>query len=129
MGLVLGDLDAVLELHAVEHVGDEFVAVEPAPAFLGCVQQLVGHRQRGGLRTGALGDPGAEPDGGERALDRVGRPQVPPVLGGVVVKERRQRRPVAVELGQRLGVLGAVLLAEHLERELGVLAGRGFDDL
>ncbi len=29
-----GDLDAVLELHAVEYVGDELVAVEPAPALL-----------------------------------------------------------------------------------------------
>jgi hypothetical protein len=33
--VVVGGLDAVLELHAVEHVGDELMAVEPSPAFLG----------------------------------------------------------------------------------------------
>ena len=64
----------------------------------------------------------------KRALDRVRGPQVPPVLGGVVV-ERGQRDPVAVELGERLRVLGAELLAEDLERLLGVLAGWRFDDL
>jgi hypothetical protein len=36
-GFVFGELDSVLELHAVEHVGDELVAVEPPPAFLGGV--------------------------------------------------------------------------------------------
>lgn len=51
-----------------------------------------------------------------------------PVLDGVVV-ERWQLRPVVVELGQRLRVLGAVLLTEDLERELRVTAGRRFDDL
>jgi len=41
-GVVVGDLDAVLDLRAREHVGDEFVAVEPPPALLGGVEQLVG---------------------------------------------------------------------------------------
>ena len=39
-----------------------------------------------GIKPGALRRPGAELDGGERALDRVGRAQVPPVLGGIVVQ-------------------------------------------
>ncbi len=56
------------------------------PAFLGGGQQLVGHRERGGLGAGALGHPGPEPDGRERALDRVGCPQVLPVLSGEVVE-------------------------------------------
>jgi hypothetical protein len=33
-GVVVGDLDAVLEVHAVVHVGDELVAVERTPALL-----------------------------------------------------------------------------------------------
>jgi hypothetical protein len=32
------------------------VAVEASPAFLGGVQELVGHRERGFLGAGALGD-------------------------------------------------------------------------
>jgi hypothetical protein len=40
-----------------------------------------------------------------------------------------QRLPVAVELGERLGVLEAVLLAEDLERAACFDAGVGFDDL
>src|SRR5690348_14109837 len=39
--VVVCDLDAVLELHAGEHVSDELVAVDPAPALLGGVEQLV----------------------------------------------------------------------------------------
>ncbi len=51
-----------------------------------------------------------------------------PVLGGVVI-ERGQMCPVRIELGQRLGILGAVFLAEDLERDAGVLACRGRNDL
>jgi hypothetical protein len=54
--------------------------------------------------------------------------KVPPVLGGVVV-EGGQRLPVAVELGERLEVLGAVLLAEDLDRAACLGAGEGLDDL
>ena len=50
------------------------------------------------------------------------------MLGGVVV-ERGQRLPIPIELRQRLGVLRAVLLPEHLERPAGVPAGRRLDDL
>jgi hypothetical protein len=39
--VVFGDLDPVLELRAGEHVGDELVAVEPPPTFLGGIEQLV----------------------------------------------------------------------------------------
>ena len=50
---------------------DEFVAVEPPPPVLGGVEQLVGHRERGLLRAGALGDLGPELYGREARLDRV----------------------------------------------------------
>ena len=52
------------------------------------------------------------PDGGEHALDRVGRPQVVPVLGREVV-ERQQRVPVLGQAGDRLLVLGPILLGER----------------
>ena len=45
------------------------------------------------------------------------------VLGGGVV-ERGQVRPVLVEFGHRLGVLGVELLAEALEHGAGVGARR-----
>ena len=102
MVVVVCDPDAVLEPGAVEHVGDEVVAVEPPLSFLSGGEQLVGHRERRGLRAGAFRDACAQPDGGEGAFDRVRGPQVPPVLGREVV-ERGQLRPVAVELASAFG--------------------------
>ena len=81
-GCRLGDADAVLERCGGEHVGDELVAVEAPPAFLGGVEQLVGDRERGLLGAGALSDAGAQLDGREAGLDRVRRAQVAPVLSG-----------------------------------------------
>jgi hypothetical protein len=52
--VVIGGQHAVLERHAVEYVGDDVVAVEPPPALLGCREQLVGHRERCGLRSGTF---------------------------------------------------------------------------
>jgi hypothetical protein len=75
------------------------MAVEPPSALLGAMQQLVGHRERRLLGSSALGDAGAERDRSEAALDRVGGPQVPLVLGREVV-ERGQVLPVAVERGE-----------------------------
>lgn len=56
--------------------------VEPPPALLGGVEQLVGHRQRGLLGPGALRHAGAELHGREAALDGVAGAQVPAVFGG-----------------------------------------------
>lgn len=47
----------------------ELVAVEPPPALLGGIEQLVSHREGGLLGAGALGDSGAEFDG--RDLDSI----------------------------------------------------------
>src|SRR4051812_9513133 len=58
-----------------------------------------------GLRSGPLGDPGAQLDRRETALDRVRGAEVAPVLGRERV-ERGELLPVAVELGDRLRVLG-----------------------
>src|SRR5215210_8934690 len=84
--LVVGDLDAVLERRAGEHVRDELVAVEASPALLGGVEQLVGHRACRVPAAGTLGHASAQLDRGEAALDRVAGPEVTPVLGGEVVE-------------------------------------------
>jgi hypothetical protein len=79
------------------------------------------------LEPDALGHSRAESDGGEGAADRVRGPQVAALLGGgssnvVGWVQSRSNLPDA-------GVLGAVLIAEELERELRLSPRRGFDDL
>ena len=81
--------------------------VDGAPAGLGGLDQLERHRDAGGPGAGALGDPLAQPDGGEGRLDRVRGAQVDPVLGGEVV-ERQQHVEVVGDLRDGLGPLGAV---------------------
>jgi len=72
-------------------------------------------------KPGEVHTPRKPPIDDREALDVFIRgPPMPPVLGGVVI-ERSQLRPVAVELCQGLGVRGAVLLAEHLQRRLASL--------
>ena len=68
-----------LELAVVEggtgpDEGCEMGCVDFAPPVLGGVEEFVGHRERGLAGSGASGDPGAEPDSGERRLDRVSGP-------------------------------------------------------
>ncbi len=67
--------DCVRVLGAAEHA---------APARLGCLQQLLGHRQPGAPAAGALGLVGPQPNGGKGGLDGVRGAQVDPVLGWVV---------------------------------------------
>ncbi len=50
VGVFVGDPDPVGEAGAGEHVGDELVAVESAPALLGGLEQLERHPERGGYR-------------------------------------------------------------------------------
>ena len=129
VGVVVGDPDAVLELHAGEHVGDELVAVEPPPALLGGVEQLVGHRQRGLLGAGALGDAGAQLDGREAALDRVAWS-----AGGASARRgsRRTRSGAAQSrssLATALGYLASNSSRKRSSAARGVGARRGFHDL
>lgn len=70
----------------------------------------------------------AQPEGGEGRFDRVGGPQVLPVLGREV-EETEQAVLVARQRLDSLGVLGAVLLDEALDLRLGVLAAVGAHDL
>ena len=92
------------------------------------------------MRQRPLGPYRAVPDGGEHALDGIGRAQVVPVLGREVV-ERQQRVAVLDEAGDRLVILGAILVGERGHRGLGrgaigrrpdlaqVGFGRGLDGL
>ncbi len=57
-------------------------SVHGSPAGLGRLEQLERHRDPRRPGPGSLGDPLSEPEGRERRLDRIGRPQVDPVLGG-----------------------------------------------
>src|SRR5215472_18519512 len=56
------DLDAVHEGGAGTDEGDQVGPVDAAPARLGGLQQLVGHRQPGAPAARALGLVGPEPD-------------------------------------------------------------------
>ena len=89
----------------------------------GRLEQLERHRQAGRPGAGALGHPGSELDGGEGRLDRVGGPQMHPVLG------REGEKCVSSVLGasttgDRLGLLGGVLGGERVDRSHGVARSR-----
>src|SRR3954469_11891996 len=58
------------------------------------------------------------PDGGEHAFDRMGSPEVVPVLGREV-EEGEELLPVPLQAGDGLRVLRPVLLHERVEREGG----------
>lgn len=66
--------------------GDEVGRVHGPSPGLGGLNELEDHRQGCSAGAGATGDRGPQPDGGERGLDRVGRPQMDPVLGGEVIE-------------------------------------------
>src|SRR6187402_2782317 len=61
--------------------------------------------------------------GRKYALDRVRRAQMIPMLSREV-EEGEQRFPVLRETSDRLVVLGAVFVGEHVDRDLGRRAGR-----
>ena len=72
---------------------------------LGGLNQFEGHREDGGV-GGGLGELAAVSDSGEGGLDRVGRAQVLPVPGGIVV-ECQQLGDIAGDLGTALGNFAA----------------------
>jgi hypothetical protein len=57
---------------------DQVRRVHGTPAALGGLDELERHRDPGGARAGSLGDPLAEPHGGEGRRDRIGGAQVDP---------------------------------------------------
>lgn len=66
------------------------------------------------LLPAPFGDSGAEPDGGERRLDGVDRPEVGPV-GCWVVVERQQGFSIPDQLFDRLGTLVPELADEAVD--------------
>jgi hypothetical protein len=102
--------------------------VDGAPPVLGGLDELERHGDAGGPGAGSLGDPLAEPDGGEGRLDRVRGAQVDPVLGGAVV-EGQQDVEVIDDLRDGLGPLRAVVGLERFRRFDGVVLVLGVVDL
>jgi hypothetical protein len=89
-----------LEWHPFEGLFDGFSGLD-AKGCLGIRVALAPTPQLwdvdgGNFGAGALGDPGAELDGCQVALDRVTRAQMMPVLGREIV-ERSERLPVLLE--------------------------------
>ena len=68
------------------------------------------------------------PNRRERALDRVSRSQVLPVLGREVI-EGKQRMAVFAEAGDSLLVLDAIAFDEAIECSLGVGSGLRHPDI
>ena len=108
-----------MEYGAVADECDQVRCVDRAPAGLCGLDQLVGHRQAGCARSGPLGDLRSQTYCGESAFDRICGAQVHPMLGRVVV-ELQQDIGVIDDLGDCLGVLGAVVDLECLDRNLGL---------
>lgn len=63
--------DAVAELNPADDLWQAVPAVEPPPFLLRRHHQPEGHGEPGLSAQAALGSPGAVPDGGEGALDRI----------------------------------------------------------
>ena len=118
-GLKIGrlgdDLEPVGELHTQDKFWQLGVTIETTPAFLRALDQLEDHGERGLVREAAFRSDGAVAHGGERALDRVGRPQVFPMLGREVV-ECQQRVAILAQAVGSLLVLERVALDEGVER-------------
>ncbi len=74
-------LPALHEGDAISNKRQQVRAVEPSPAGLRHVEELVGHQQALRPRARALRHALAEPHRRERRLDHVGRAQMLPVVG------------------------------------------------
>jgi hypothetical protein len=98
---------AVDEDRAGANERDELGTVDSAPACLGGIQQLVGHRGSRVTAARPLGGALPQPHGRERRLHDIRGAQVLVMLGGEV-EERQQHVEVVGDLGDRLGVGGEV---------------------
>ena len=97
---------------------DEFwqegVAIEAAPVFLGALDQLEHHGERRPVREATFGSDGSVADGRERALARVCRSQVFPMLGREVI-ECQQCSAILAQAFGSLVVLDPVAFDEGVE--------------
>ena len=96
--------------------------------FRGQRAELEHHRQAGHTAAVALGPPVTQSHRRERALDRVGRPQMPPVLGREVV-ERQQHVAVFGQTCHGLRELRLVVRRKVIERRVRILSRRRHPDL
>jgi len=122
-----GDFDPVGEPDGLNELGQLFVAIEPAPAFLGRIDQLEHHREGRLIREAALRADRAVPHGGKGALDRVRGPEVFPVFGGEIVECEQGLAILRQALGGLI-VFHLVSGDEGIERGLGILARLGHPD-
>src|SRR5215208_4532904 len=117
-----------MEYRAGTDQSNEMWCVDGTPAGLCGVDQLVGHGDSGCTGSGALGDALAQPHGRKSRLDRVSSSEVNPMFGRVAV-ELEQHISVLDDLGDRLGVLGAVVDLEGFDRDLRLVDVLGVVDL
>ena len=68
-----------------------FSAIEPTPGFFALASKLEHHGQRRGAAAAAFCLARPVTDGGETRFDRIGRPQMNPVLGRKIVKAQQHR--------------------------------------
>jgi Transposase C of IS166 homeodomain/zinc-finger binding domain of transposase IS66 len=91
-GLTVGrlgdDLDPVVECHTKNEFWQLVVSIETSPAFLCALKQFEDHCERGSVGQTALRPDRAVAHGGEGAFNRIGGPQVFPVLGREVVERQ-----------------------------------------
>lgn len=107
---------------------NEMGRVHSRPPGLGGLNELEDHGQCGSPGSCAFGDLGPQSHGGEGRLDRVGGPQVDPVLGGEV-EERQQLVLVICDPLDDLGVLSPVSPLEVTDGPGRVLLVLGVVDL
>jgi len=98
-------LDAVYESYSANHLGQQRTAVQSSPSYLGGQGRLEHDCQTGHVAGAVFGPTMPQPNRRERALDRIRRPQMSPVLGGEVVERQ-----------QHLAVLGWMLLRNLLNQ-------------
>ena len=111
--------DTVAELNPADDLGQAVAAIEFTPFCLGGHHEPERHGEAGLAAQAALGALRSMSDGGECALDRVGRANVFPMFRGVVV-EAQECVPVFDQFGDRLVPFHAVGLDEKIEGDIGV---------
>ena len=122
------DLEPVDEPGTEHDLRQLVVSIESAPAFLCSFDELEHHGQRCRVRETALGAGGAVADRRERALDRVRRAQMLPMLGREVV-EGEQRSAILLQAGGCLLEFQRVGGQEGIEGLLGILARGSHPDV
>src|SRR6266481_1987608 len=98
------------------------------PTFLGGLCELEDHGESGLVRKASLRSNRSMPNGRERALDRVCRAQMFPVLGRKVV-EGEQWSTILAQALDSLLVLDAIGFDEPIECSLGVRPGLRHPDV